>query len=125
MCVFFVEFCVLIPIFIFLKNIQHKLFCYDNQHNAIQRIIFYLKNENVYHAFLVLGIKQSLDSVINKWKKLKQQYKTHLDKKRKSGTERGKNWKFFDAMNEVCGHRDTSSPACLFDSSMESIFPGM
>ena len=122
MCVFFVEFCVLIPIFIFFKNIQHKLFCYDNQHNAIQRIIFYLKNENIYHAFLVLGIKQSLDSVINKWKK---QYKTHLDKKRKSGTERRKNWKFFDAMNEVCAHRNTSSPACLFDSSMESIFPGM
>ena len=57
------------------------MFCYDNQHNAIQRIIFYLKNENVNHAFLVLGIKQSLDSVINKWKKLKQQYKTHLDRK--------------------------------------------
>ena len=95
MCVFFfVEFCVLIPIFNFLKNIEHKLFCYDNQHNAIQRIIFYLKNENVYHAFLVLGIKQSLDSVINKWKKLKQQCKTHLDKKRKSGTERRRNWKF-------------------------------
>lgn len=71
------------------------------------------------------GIKVSLDSVINKWKKLKQQYRTNLDKKKKSGTERRRKWKFFDAMDQVCGHRDTSSPACLFDSSMDSEVTGM
>jgi hypothetical protein len=62
-----------------------------------------------------------LDSVINKWKKLKQQYRGHVDKKKRSGTGRRKNWKFFEMMDQVCGHRDTTSPTCLFDSSMVSM----
>ena len=43
-------------------------------------------------------------------KKLKQQYKTHVDKRRRSGHERSKRWKFFDDLDEICGHRDIISP---------------
>ncbi len=66
----------------------------------------------------LIGIEFPLDSIINKWKKLKQQYKTHVDKKRKSGTERSKPWKFFDGMEEICGHRDIISPTALLDTSL-------
>ena len=36
--------------------------------------------------------------------------------KNERGTERQKKWKFFDDMDQICVHRDTSSPACLIDS---------
>ena len=63
--------------------------------------------------FFNLGIHFKLESIINKWKKLKEQCKQHDDKQKRSGTERRKKWKLFDDMNQICGHRDTSSPACL------------
>ena len=68
--------------------------------------------------FFFLGIHFQLESIINKWKKLKQQYKQHHDKQKRSGTERRKKWKFFDDMDQICGHRDTSSPTCLIDSGL-------
>ena len=75
--------------------------------------------------YFIIGIEYNLDSIINKWKKLKQQYKEHLDKQKKSGTERRKKWKFFGEMDQICGHRDTSSPACLIDSSLPHENAGM
>jgi hypothetical protein len=66
---------------------------------------------------IVIGIEIPLDSIINKWKKLKQQYKSHVDKKRKSGTGRSRPWKFFDDMDDICGHRDIIHPAALLDTS--------
>ena len=68
--------------------------------------------------FFYVGIHFQLESIINKWKKLKQQYKQHHDKQKRSGTERRKKWKFFDDVDQICGHRDTSSPACLIDSGL-------
>ena len=65
----------------------------------------------------MLGIIYTVESIINTWKKLKQQYKTHVDKRRRSGTERSKKGKFFDDLDEICGHRDIISPSSLFDSS--------
>ena len=59
-----------------------------------------------------------MEVLINKWKKLKQQYKTYLDKTRRSGTEKRKKWKFFDEMDQACGNRDTSTPVSLVDSSL-------
>ena len=67
-----------------------------------------------------IGLQVNVDSVINKWKKLRQQYKTHLDNRKRSGTERGKKWKFFDEMNEICGHRATSTPVTVIDSSLQN-----
>jgi len=65
-----------------------------------------------------------LDSVINEGKKLKQQYKGQVDKKKLVGTGRRKNWKFFEVMDQVCAHRDTTSPTCLFDSSVDNEIKG-
>ena len=38
--------------------------------------------------------------------------------KNERGTERRKKWKFFDDMDQICGQRDTFSPACLIDSGL-------
>ena len=38
--------------------------------------------------------------------------------KKKSGTERSKSWKFFNDMDEICGHRDIIHPSALLDSSL-------
>ena len=70
--------------------------------------------------FWFIGLQVNVDSVINKWKKLGQQYKTHLHNQKQSGTERGKKWKFFDEMNEICGHRVTSTPVTVTDSSLQN-----
>ena len=69
------------------------------------------------NVIILLGIIYTVESIINTWKKLKQQYKTHVDKRRRSGTERSKKGKFFDDLDEICGHRDIISPSSLFDSS--------
>ena len=68
--------------------------------------------------FFYLGIHFKLESIINKWKNLKQQYKQHHDKQKRSWTERRKKSKLFDDMDQICGHTDTSSPACLIDSGL-------
>ena len=68
--------------------------------------------------FFCVGIHFQLESIINKWKKLKQQCKQHHDKQKRSGTERREKWKFFDDMDQILCHRDTSSPACLIDSGL-------
>ena len=70
---------------------------------------------NIILSFL--GVTFSLEAVISKWKKLRQQYKSNLDKSRR-GTERRKKWKFFDKMDQACGSRDTSTPVSLVDSSL-------
>ena len=72
---------------------------------------------------LFTGITFPLDKIINKWKKLKQQYKSTVDKKRKSGTERSRSWKFFNDMDEICGHRDIINPSALLDSSLSPSQP--
>ena len=69
------------------------------------------------NVIILLGIIYTVESIINTWRKFKQQYKTHVDKRRRSGTERSKKGKFFDDLDEICGHRDIISPSSLFDSS--------
>ena len=44
--------------------------------------------ENLGHAFCV-------EDIVNKMKKLRQKYKTEKDKAKRSGTGKGKAWKFF------------------------------
>ena len=61
-------------------------------------------------AFFYIGIHFQLESIINKWKKLKQQYKQHHDKQKRSGTERRKKWKLFDDMNQICGQQGVLWP---------------
>ena len=70
--------------------------------------------------FWFIRLQVNVDSVTNKWNKLRQQYKTHLDNGKGSGTECGKKWKFFDEMNEICGHRAISTPVTVIDSSLQN-----
>ena len=42
------------------------------------------------NVLILLGITYTTESIINKWKKLKQQ--------------QSKKWKFFDDLDEICGH---------------------
>ena len=96
---------------------------FDEGKMAIPRHFHVITMHMFTYCFLLLfflGLEFSLNSIINKWKKLKQQYKTHHNNQRRSGTERRKKWKFFDEMDQICGHRDTSSPVCLIDSTLHS-----
>ena len=93
------------------KKITHLLLTFS------ARLIFVFVSVDKIRFFYI-GIHFQLESIINKWKKLKQQYKQHHDKQKRSGTERRKKWKFFDDVDQICGHRDTSSPACLIDSGL-------
>ena len=70
--------------------------------------------------FFLIGLQITVDAIINKWKKLKQKYKTECDNQRRSGTECRKKWKFFNQMDEICGYRATSTPVLLIDSSLEN-----
>lgn len=97
-------------------------------YRAVNNSIYILVVLSVYILlfYFIIEIEYNLDSIINKWKKLKQQYKEHLDKpKKKVALNVGKNGSFFDEMDQICGHRDTSSPACLIDSSLSHENAGM
>ena len=61
----------------------------------------------------------SVDSIINKWKKMKQQFKKEVDKSRRSGAGRRKKWPYLDEMEAICGHRDNITPTILLDSSKD------
>ena len=55
-----------------------------------------------------------------KMKKLKLDYRKECDKHNKNGQGRS-TWRFFDALDTVLGHRPTSQPTVLFDTSAPSI----
>ena len=38
--------------------------------------------------------------------------------KRESGRGKSKPWKFFDDMDQICGHRDIIHPTSLLDTSL-------
>ena len=80
---------------------------FDEGKMAIPRHFHVITMHMFTYCFLLLfflGLEFSLNSIINKWKKLKQQYKTHHDNQRRSGTERRKKWKFFDEMDKIHLH---------------------
>lgn len=56
------------------------------------------------YSLILLGITYTIESIINKWKKLKQEW--------------SKKWKFFDDLDKICGHWDIFFPSSLFDSSL-------
>ena len=65
---------------------------------------FSISKYSLDNVLILLGITYTIESIINKWKKLMQQW--------------SKKWKFFDDLDEICGHWDILSPSSLFDSSL-------
>lgn len=61
-----------------------------------------------------------MDSIINKWKKMKKQFKKEVDKFTSSGTGRREKWRYFDDMQAICGHRDNITPTVLLESSKDN-----
>ncbi|KAM4550636.1 uncharacterized protein V3H82_019722 isoform 1-T1 [Fundulus diaphanus] len=64
----------------------------------------------------VRGYDRDLKQCREKIKKLRIQYKKVIDHNNKSGRGR-KSWRFYDAMDEVLGHRASSRPPLLLESS--------
>ena len=62
----------------------------------------------------------TVDHVISKVKKLKHKHKTECDKKRRSGRNRAKPWKFFESLDRILGTRANVQPPFLLDSSSVS-----
>ena len=61
-----------------------------------------------------------MDSIINKWKKMKKQFKKEVDKSTRSGTGRREKWRYFDDMEAICGHQDNITPTVLLESSKDN-----
>ena len=61
-----------------------------------------------------------VDHIIRKVKKLKHKHKTECDKKRRSGRNRAKPWKFFESLDRTLGTRANVQPPFLLDSSSVS-----
>ena len=59
----------------------------------------------------------SLMNIINKMKKLRQRFKKEADKRRKSGSGRGKLWKFYRTVDDIIGHRPNIQPIFSIDTS--------
>ena len=62
----------------------------------------------------------TVDHIISKVKKLKHKHKTECDKKRRSGRNRAKPWKFFESLDRILGTRANVQPPFLLDSSSVS-----
>ena len=61
----------------------------------------------------------SVKDVVNKIKKLRQKYKTEKDKKRRSGTNRAKEWKFFTKMDGFMSQKHNVNPPLVTDTMAE------
>ncbi|XP_062576623.1 uncharacterized protein LOC134238512 isoform X2 [Saccostrea cucullata] len=53
----------------------------------------------------------------NKWKSIKRDYKTVVDKNAKSGSGKQKKCKFFDELNNLFGNKPSTRPECVVDTS--------
>ena len=53
---------------------------------------------------------------MNKVKKLRQKYKTEKDKKRRSGTGKGKEWKFFSKLDAFLSTKPNVEPLIVVDT---------
>lgn len=62
------------------------------------------------------GIDKTAEQCRAKMKKLKVDYRRVKDKHNKTGESRS-NWKFFDTMDAVLGHRPTTRPPVVLDTS--------
>ena len=62
------------------------------------------------------GIDKTAEQCRAKMKKLKVDYRKVKDKHNKTGESRS-NWKFFDTMDAVLGHRPTTRPPVVLDTS--------
>lgn len=54
-------------------------------------------------------------------KKLRQKYKTEKDKRRISGRNRGKEWKFFQKMDAFLSKKHNIEPPVIIDTMAESV----
>ena len=63
----------------------------------------------------------TVDHTISKVMKLKHKHKTECDKKRRSGRNRAKPWKFFKSLHRILGTCANIQPPFLLDSSSVSV----
>ena len=61
----------------------------------------------------------SVKEVQNKMKKLRQKYKAEKDKTRRSGSNRGKQWKFFNNMDAFLSRKHNIEPPVIIDTMSE------
>jgi hypothetical protein len=65
-----------------------------------------------------------LKELINKIKKLKQKYKLEKDKTKRSGTAKQKQWKYFEAMDNILCQTHNVNPPMVVDALLENSNPG-
>ena len=63
------------------------------------------------------GYERSLDQCRSKLKKLKKQYFETRKDNTKSGASRNNSFPFYDEMDKVLGHRPSTEPSTLIDTS--------
>ena len=84
------------------------------------------RNKHVYEKVHVArtmrerGSEKTGDQCRAKMKKLKSDYRKIKDKHRKTGRGRSA-WKFFDAMDDVLGHKPATKPPVVLDTSEDPI----
>ena len=78
------------------------------------------RNKHVYEKLCTqlrgAGYVRTGEQCRSKVKKLRQQYKKIKDNNGMTGRGRGK-WRFFDALDEVFGHRPATRPPVIFDTT--------
>ncbi len=63
------------------------------------------------------GFTRTFQQCREKLKKLRAQYKTVKDKRNNTGQGRYPEWDYFDAIDEVLGHRPATEPTVVIDTS--------
>ena len=83
------------------------------------------RNKHVYEKIArqmkEKDIDKTADQCRTKMKKLKLDYRKIKDKHNKTGQGR-KNWKHLDALDSILGHRPTTKPAVVLDTSSDQLF---
>ena len=78
------------------------------------------RNSDVYRKIAKelteMGYTRTLEQCRDKMKKLKAKYKKVKDKRSKTGQVRYPEWNFFDAMDNVLGHKPATQPPAVVDS---------
>ena len=80
------------------------------------------RNKDIYFEIskqmeAVVGYYKTADQCSSKIKKLKFQYRKIKDSNKKTGEDR-KEWRFYDAMNDVLGEKPSTQPSIVIESSL-------
>ena len=82
------------------------------------------RNREVYTKIscelFVAGYTRTYEQCREKLKKLKAEYKRIRDKRQETGQGRYPEWDYYDAMNDVLGHKPSTQPAVVVDTLEDS-----